>query len=221
LKQLDCLIFDLDGTLIDSSVGVVDAVNYSLRMMHQPEQPPERIVRFIGFPLSQMYRTFTQASVEELRRHFHTRAAETMVGSTIVLDGVPETLERLQSAGYKMAIATTKISRNLEGVVAKFGWGSFFDVLVGSDEVANVKPAPDAFRLAMERLGTTPRRAIVVGDTINDVHAAHAVPMKVIAVESPYGGLAELKASRPDYLIRNLSALPDLLDKLNSQKNEL
>jgi 2-phosphoglycolate phosphatase len=215
LKHIDCLIFDLDGTLIDSSVGVVDAVNYSLRMMRQPEQPAERIARFIGFPLSQMYREFTDAPVDELRRHFHDRAAEVMVDSTVVLDGVAETLTKLKKAGYRMAIATTKIRRHLSGVVDKHGWGDVFGALVASDEVANVKPAPDAFRLAIERLGTTTQRAVVVGDTINDVHAAHAVPMKVIAVESPYGGLDQLKASEPDHLIGNLSELPSLLECLN------
>ncbi|MCX6833911.1 MAG: HAD family hydrolase [candidate division Zixibacteria bacterium] len=221
MKQFSYLVFDLDGTLIDSSVGVVDAVNYSLKMMNQPEQPPERIARFIGFPLSHMYREFTQASVEQLRRHFHSRAAEVMVASAVVLDGVPETLEQLHRVGYKMAIATTKIRRHVEGIVEKNGWGRFFDALVASDEVVNVKPAPDALRLAVERLGATPQRAIVVGDTINDVHAAHAVPMKVIAVESPYGGLVELKGSQPDYLIRELSELPQLLDMMNGQKSEM
>ena len=215
MKHIDCLIFDLDGTLIDSSVGVVDSVNYSLRMMHQPEQPAERIVRFIGFPLSQMYREFTTAPVDELRRHFHVRAAEVMVGSTVVLDGVPETLVRLKSASYRMAIATTKIRRHLDGVVARYGWNELFETLVASDEVANVKPAPDAFRLAIERLGTTSRRAVVVGDTINDVNAAHSVPMKVIAVKSPYGGLEELKASQPEYLIGALPDLPALLETFN------
>jgi pyrophosphatase PpaX len=216
LNQFSYLVFDLDGTLIDSSVGVVDAVNYSLKMMNQPEQPPERIARFIGFPLSHMYREFTQAPVEELRRHFHSRAAEVMVASAVVLDGVPETLEQLRRAGYKMAVATTKIRRHVEGIVEKNDWGRFFEALVASDEVVNVKPAPDAFRLAVERLGTTSQRAIVVGDTINDVHAAHAVPMKVVAVESPYGGLTELRASRPDYLIKVLPELPMLLETLNS-----
>ena len=216
MKKFSHLIFDLDGTLIDSSVGVVDAVNYSLRMMNQPEQPPERIVRFIGFPLTDMYREFTQAPIEELHGHFQTRAAEIMVASTVVLDGVPETLEQLCRAGYRMAIATTKIRRHLDGVVAKLRWSEFFDALVASDEVANVKPAPDAFRLAVERLRTTPQKAIVVGDTINDVYAAHAVPMKIVAVESPYGGLKELEVSRPDYLIGALSELPKLLETLNN-----
>lgn len=216
MKQFSHLVFDLDGTLIDSSVGVVDAVNYSLRMMNQPEQPPERIVRFIGFPLSQMYREFTQAPVEELRRHFHSRAAEVMVASAIVLDGVPETLEQLHRAGYHMAVATTKIRRHVDGIIEKNGWGRFFETLVASDEVVNVKPAPDAFRLAVERLRATTQRAIVVGDTINDVRAAHAVPMKVVAVQSPYGGLTELQASRPDYFIKVLPELPKLLETLNN-----
>jgi len=218
LKPFRYLIFDLDGTLIDSSVGVVDAVNYSLRRMNLPEQPKERIVRFIGYPLSWMYHDFTDAHIEELHRHFQARAAETMVASTVVLDRVPEILEQLLMAGYRMAIATTKIRRHVEGVIEKYGWSKFFDALVAADEVVNVKPAPDAFRLALKRLGTTPQRAIVVGDTINDVYAAHAVPMKVVAVESPYGGLVELQASRPDYLIKSLSELPGTLETLNNRE---
>lgn len=215
MRSIDCLIFDLDGTLIDSSDGVVDAVNYSLRMMGQPEQPPERIKRYIGFPLSQMYPEFTGAPVEKLSTHFQDRAAKSIVPSTIVLDGVDDALRTLRRRGYRMAIATTKIRRHVEGIVAKLGWADLFEILVGSDDVTNVKPAPDAFRLVLRRLRVSSAKAVVIGDTVNDVQAAHAVPMKVIAVVSPFGDPAEIEAAKPDYLIKTMSELPALLDKIN------
>ncbi|MEW5795642.1 MAG: HAD-IA family hydrolase [Candidatus Zixiibacteriota bacterium] len=216
MRAIDCLIFDLDGTLIDSSVGVIDAVNYSLRMMNLPQQAPEKIVRYIGFPVEKMYADFGAKPVEELHHHFQSRAAQSMVASTVPLDGVDRTLMRLQADGYRMAIATTKIRPHLDGVIAKFGWGRLFETSVAADEVAAVKPAPDAFRLALRRLGASAGRALVVGDTINDVYAAHRVPVRVVAVESPYGGLDELQASRPDYFVRTLADLPGLLTQINN-----
>jgi HAD superfamily hydrolase (TIGR01549 family) len=215
LKTVDCLVFDLDGTLIDSSEGVVDAVNYSLRMMDCPEQPPERIKRYIGFPLSQMYPDFTDAPVPELYRHFQVRAAETVVSSTVALDRVPEALSLLRKQGFRMAIASTKVRRHIEGIVARLEWAGYFDALVGGDDVTRVKPAPDAFNRALHLLEASPKRAIAIGDTINDIEAARAVPMPVVGVTSPYRERTELEQACPDYLITSLSDLPSLLQRIN------
>jgi phosphoglycolate phosphatase-like HAD superfamily hydrolase len=215
LNAIENLIFDLDGTLIDSSEGVIDAVNYSLRQANQPEQSAESIRPFIGYPLEDMYEAFTNIPVAELIPHFRVRAVETMVKSTVVLVGVSEALAALKENGYRLAIATTKIRRHVDGIVSKFGWDSTFPVRVGADEVERVKPAPDAFRLAIERLGASAENSLVVGDTINDILAAQAVPVKVAAVDSPYGGREKLQAAGPDHFLGSVSELPDLLRALN------
>jgi len=211
LKNIRFLVLDLDGTLIDSSDGVVESVNYSLRMMGQPEQPPEKIKPYIGFPLQQMYPAFTNAPIEELYRHFRVKADEVVVASSVMLEGVRDTLFLLKNNGYKMAIATTKVRRNIDGTLDKFHWHDIFTATVGGDEVAEVKPHPDAFLQALEKMGGTPENALAVGDTINDVLAAQAVPMKIVAVNSPYGGLEETQALKPDYTIGSLKELPALL----------
>ena len=216
MKSVRHLIFDLDGTLIDSSEGVVDAVNYSLRMMSQSEQPPERICSFIGFPLEVMYARFTDAPLSELRRHFQVRAVETMVTSTVALEGAAVALNELKSSGFRMAVATTKIKRHVEGILAKFGWTPFFEATVGADEVDRVKPAPEAFELAVRRLGGKPSDSIAIGDTINDIAAAKAVPMPIVAVTSPYGGNDEMLALRPDYHLESVAELPALLRSLGN-----
>ena len=215
MKAIDSLVFDLDGTLIDSSEGVVDAVNYSLRRMNIAEQPPERIKRYIGFPLRQMYPDFTSAPFDQLYRHFQKRAAETVVSSSVPLDGVAEVLDILHSQGFRMAIASTKVHGHVEGIVAKLGWSNIFTAIVGGDDVAAVKPAPDAFRAALQKLDAVPDQALVVGDTINDIQAARAVPMRIIAVESPYREPSELESAKPDYLIKSLTGLPALLEEIN------
>ncbi len=220
MKHIQFLVFDLDGTLIDSSEGVVESVNYSLRMMNQPEQPPEKIKPFIGFPLQQMYPEFTDAPIDELYRHFRVKADEVVVASSVMLKGVPETLRLLRSHGYKMAIATTKVRRNIDGTLDKFDWHDVFDATVGGDEVARVKPKPDAFIKALEKLGGKPELALAVGDTINDILAAQAVPMSVAAVDCPYGGGEEVRSLNPDHMIQSLQELPGLLGVATDKKGD-
>lgn len=207
------LIFDFDGTLIDSSLGVIEAVNYSLRQMGQSQQKPEAIKAFIGYPLEMMYPHFTNVPVEELRKHFQTKAAETVVSSTTTLPGVKQTLQELENRKYRMAVATTKIKRHVDGILEKFGWQNLFHAATGGDEVEKVKPDPSILRLTLERLNADPSETLVIGDTINDVLAAKAVPMKVVAVASPYGGQEKVIAAKPDFFIKSINELLALLDE--------
>ncbi len=209
------LIFDLDGTLIDSSRGVVEAVNYSLRQMGQSEQPPEVIKPFIGYSLEVMYPQFTNAPIKELYRHFQVKAAETIVASTFPLDGTEEILRTLAAQKYQMAIATTKIKKHVDRIIDKFGWQEFFAAWVGGDEVKKVKPDPEIFHLVLERIKADPRETLVVGDTLNDILAARAVPLRSAAIASPYGGREKLLASSPDYFLESISELPELLARIN------
>ncbi len=211
---IDNIIFDLDGTLIDSSDGVVEAVNYSLEMMGEPLQAPEVIKKYIGFPLEYMYPDFSNANIDELKKHFQVKAAESVERSTTALPGVDAVLKQLQEKGYKMGIGTTKIKIHVDRILNKLGWNDYFIAATGGDEVENVKPAPDVFQLTLKRMNADAEASIVVGDTINDVKAAKAVPMWVITVPSPYGAIGE-NSVEPHFSIDSISDLPGLITTLN------
>ncbi len=211
MKHIHTIIFDLDGTLIDSSDGVVEAVNYSLEQMGEPIQPPEKIKPFIGFPLTVMYPYFSDKPVKELYAHFQVKAAETVVASTVMLPGVEPVLQQLKDLGYTLTIASTKIRKHISGVVDKFDWGKYFKTFSGGDEVKHVKPAPDIFALTLEKIQASKEESIVVGDTVNDIHAAQALQIPVIAVHSPYGNKKELEESSPNYIIDHIEQLVPLL----------
>jgi pyrophosphatase PpaX len=212
LKAIRNLIFDLDGTLIDSSEGVVEAVNYALSRMGQPAQDPQRIKAYIGYPLKDAFADFTRVPYVELYRYFQERALESVVSAAHPLTGVDKTLRELHNRGYRMAIATTKIKVHVDAIMSKFDWQPLFSATVGGNEVAAVKPDPAMFHLAIERLRTRPGEAVVIGDTENDVLAAQRVPMKVVAVSSPYGGNEKTLSLEPDYVIDSVSDLIALLD---------
>ncbi|MEW6412135.1 MAG: HAD family hydrolase [Candidatus Zixiibacteriota bacterium] len=211
------IIFDLDGTLIDSSDGVVAAVNYSLRQMGQPERTADDIKPFIGYSLRLMYPSFTDVPYEELHRHFQTKAAETVVSSTVVLPGVEDTLRDLAARGYRLAIASTKIKRHIQGIIDKFNWKDLISAYAGGDEVTHVKPHPEILLLTLKRLSANPDETVVVGDTINDIEAARMVPMTSVAVNSPYGGTERLLKSKPDFFVESIADVPGILNRLQKE----
>ncbi len=200
------IIFDLDGTLIDSSEGVIASTNYALTELGQPPRTPEEIKRFIGHPLEEMFGTFTDAPMEKLREKFHEKARETMVASTKALPGTDDILRLFYQARYRLAVATTKYSHHTEGIIAKMGWAGFFTATASGDEVARVKPAPDLVSLALKRLGATPDKAVMVGDTVNDIMAARAAGIPVIAIRSPFGE-NDLNRHHPNMLLPRFTDL--------------
>ncbi|MEA3297857.1 MAG: HAD-IA family hydrolase [candidate division Zixibacteria bacterium] len=212
MRSFKNLVFDLDGTLVDSSEGVIEAVNYSLKQLGEPSQPPEAIKPFIGYPLEKMYPNFTDAPIDKLLEHFQERAAQTVISSTRVLPGVEIAIRELRSRGYRLAIATTKIKPHVIGILEKFGWSQLFETSAGSDEVEQVKPDPSILHLVLRRLDARASETMMIGDTVNDVLAARAIPMTVTAVASLYGERQKLLASQPDYFIEQLGDLSGILD---------
>ena len=206
------VIFDLDGTLIDSSDGVVEAVNYSLRKVGAKERDPDEIKGFIGFPLTHMYPHFTSESIDTLYAYFREKADTSVPDATVALPGADRTIRELHSRGYRMAIATTKVRQNLDDALSKLNWTGLFEASVGGDEVKEVKPAPEAFTSALRLLNASSEDSIAVGDTVNDIAAAQAVPMSVVAVQCPYGNFHTVRALNPDYTIATIADILTILD---------
>lgn len=200
------IIFDLDGTLIDSSAGVVAATNYALVLVGEPPRSADEIKRFIGHPLDEMFPSFTDTPLDLLKFFFQEKARQTVVASARILPGVTDALTALRAGGYRMAIATTKFSHHTAGTVARFGWEKYFDALVSGDEVAHVKPAPDIIHLALKRLGATTDDTVMVGDTINDIKAAHGAGLAAIAVRSPFG-MDDLERHNPRLILDDIKEL--------------
>lgn len=209
------LIFDLDGTLIDSSVGVIQAVNHALAMAGCPPQPADKIIRYIGSPLKDMFADFTDTPYQALLTHFHDKADEAVVEEAVPLEGVGEALEVLRSQGYIMGIATTKARHQTDDILKRLKWTGYFKAVSGGDEVEQVKPAPDIFLLSMKRMKLKPASTIVIGDTVNDVLGARGAGLKIITVPSVCGDPEALTASEPDFKLDRFADLPDFLAELN------
>jgi pyrophosphatase PpaX len=212
LNKITTIIFDLDGTLIDSSEGIVEAYNYALTQYDMAPVERERIVPLIGFPVESMFQLVTDKYIPELKSAFRAKAMETVVKSSLPLKGAEETLTALFEKHYRLSIATTKIRPHIDGILEKLNWRSFFDSVVGGDEVSQVKPHPAQFQHLIGKLNCSNSSVAAVGDTINDILAARALGLTEIAVRSPYGNSIPVQQLNPHYFLEDISELKEVLE---------
>lgn len=219
--KIETIIFDLDGTLMDSSEGIVEAFNYALGKFHLPIQPAERITPMIGFPVENMFSKFNFQPGAGLKNAFRAKAMETVVKASEPLAGAEEVIKSLFNEGFNLGIATTKIRAHIEGILAKLDWVGYFNSFIGGDEVLEVKPHPEQIETLMGRMGTNNKVTVVVGDTINDILAARQLGITEIAIRSPYGNSLSVQQLKPQYFLEGIDELPEILSKLNYPRIDL
>ncbi len=214
------ILFDLDGTLVDSAPDLTAAVNQMLAEQDQPPVQEEQVRNWVGNGARRLVaRALTGADdgeVEDeqldpaLERFFAFYEAGVYVHSH-PYPGVVEGVRALAAAGYRLAVVTNKPRRFAEPILERMGIAAQIDAVVGGECTEARKPDPEPLRLAMERLGAASATVLMVGDSATDVEAARNAGIPVVCV--PYGyrrgvGLEDLAA---DALIDELTELPALL----------
>ncbi len=199
------LLFDFDYTLADSSAGAVACMRHALAALGLPDVDPETCARTMGLSLPATLVALAGEAhahlAPEFVRLFMQRADEVMVPGTVIYPETAPTLEALGRMGYRRAIVSTKYRSRIEAALARDGLAHLVETIVGGEDVADHKPAPDALYAALERLGASANEALYVGDSLVDAQAAQAADVAFVAVTSghtpaeaftPYGPLAVL-----------------------------
>ncbi|MGI6071867.1 MAG: HAD family hydrolase [Lachnospiraceae bacterium] len=191
------VLFDLDGTLMDSGPGIINSIKYALDKIGAPFPAEEVFYKFIGPPLLDSYGKYCNLTgdiaweaLELYREYFSTKGAF----ENSVYDGIEECLVQLRDAGKRLIIATSKPEIYAVDIVRHFGLDKYFDFVAGAsmDETCNKKP--DVIRYALERAGIcNPSEVVMVGDRSYDVTGAAELGMDSIGVLYGYGSLKELE----------------------------
>lgn len=193
-RAWDAVLFDLDGTLLDSVGDLAAAANRMLVALGRPELPLARVATYVGKGIPRLvHRALTGHMDADAEPALHARALalfeaayeEESGRSTTVYPGVVAGLERLRAAGVRLACVTNKSRRFTVDLLEKTALAQRFDALVCGDDTPRKKPDPLPYLLGCERLGVAPGRALVIGDSSNDVAAGRAAGCAVFAV--PYG----------------------------------
>ena len=150
------VLFDFDLTLADSTLGVVECVNYALEAMALPRAEPQAIRATIGFSLAATLARLTgltdPVSAQEFSRNFVKQADLRMVELTSVFPGVAQTLDRLKAGGIKTGIVSTKFRYRIETILARDGLLEAFDEIIGGEDVMHHKPDPEGLVKALGKL---------------------------------------------------------------------
>jgi pyrophosphatase PpaX len=209
---LHAILFDLDGTLIDTNELIIRSHQHTFRTHLGRDVPAEEITPHFGRGLvpimehfggperaATMCRTYVEfnyAHHDELARPF---------------PGVPEALGELRDMGLRLAIVTGKRREIARRGLDLFGLGDYFEVTVFFDDVAQSKPHPAGVLRALELLGEPPERAVMVGDSPLDIESASRAGVRSLGVRWTAVGEAALLAARPDGMIGSMAELVDLL----------
>jgi len=208
IAGITAIIFDLDGTLIDSSVAVVEAFNGALGRKGYAAAPADAICAAIGNPLPVMFAPHVPAGqdLNEMVALYRECYSPIYLEKTRLIDGVAEALAGLSRAGFALGIATTKPRYFTEPILTHLGVRGYFSAIVGAEDVKNLKPAPDTLIRAMEILGRNSGETIFVGDTPLDIGAARAAGVPVACVLTGHTPPEFIRQSRPDAVFDDLPA---------------
>jgi 2-phosphoglycolate phosphatase len=204
-------LLDLDGTLVDSSPGVIRAFHVAQAAFGEPPADPERIRRAIGYPFAQTVAELSRVSYELFFPRFRAEAMESMHHLSRLLPGARDLLEHLARASRKLALVTSKQSDNARRILAHLQVEECFDEVIGSESVTQPKPHPEPIQIAMKRLGVLPSDSVMVGDTENDVRAARSAGIPVIALAGGFDPAERLLGA--DLCLFGPRGLLDLLTK--------
>jgi len=188
------IVFDLDGTLVDSAPDLVRALNATLDLEGLRKVKLEAVRALIGQGARAMIEraaslsgaSFAAERLDQLTNAFVEFYRADIAGQSAPYAGVAEALDALAALGAKFAVCTNKRNELAVQLLSALRLADRFSAIVGADAVAQRKPHPDHYRAAVARAGGTVRRSLMVGDTATDVAAARAAGAPVVVVRFGY-----------------------------------
>ncbi|QEY63973.1 HAD-IA family hydrolase [Metapseudomonas lalkuanensis] len=211
MPDYQLLIFDWDGTLVDSIARIVESMRVAAEVSGLPWRDDAAIKGIIGLGLPEAIATLypeleDSRCIDAFRRRYgeHYGALESQPSP--LFEGVAEALEAFREEGYRLAVATGKSRRGLDQVLAGRGWLDYFDVTRCADETAS-KPDPRMLQEILAHCGVVAERALMVGDSPFDLRMAHRAGMDSVAVGYGAQPLAELLKESPKLAIERFEEL--------------
>ena len=198
------VLFDLDGTLIDSIDLILKSAQFAFGRCGLDCPTEREWLAGVGRPLPVMFGVFAPGREPELITAYREFQMENHDRLVRVYDGVPEMLEALKTRGHPMAIVTSKTNLLAMRGLAHTGIDHFFETVVGMDACTRHKPDPEPVRIALDRLARDARGAWFIGDSTHDMESGNAAGVATVgALWGPFDE-ADLAPSRP----RHLAAQP-------------
>ncbi len=226
--MLKLLIFDLDGTLIDSSKDIANAINYAIKPFGVTPLTTSEIKTMVGSGITKLIERLITPSPkisqdgklqsnpkEKALERFFEHYSKHLLDNTTAYPLVKETLSKL--GDHKKAVISNKRVALSRKVLEGLGLSESFDIILGSDSVPEKKPSPLPILEVLKKLEVSRDEAVIIGDSNFDVEAGKAAGIKTIAVTYGYRSKEALKEA--DFTIDSFSELLNILPKINKNNS--
>ena len=223
-RVLKAVVFDLDGTLVDTPRVIVETALAALAHCGRSGPTPEAIRATIGLPLTIAFSGLlglpddsadVRAVVEEYRRLW--RANVIPHSAELLFPGVAAGVAALRELGLRLGVATSKVQSGAIAQLEAAGIARHFDVIAGYDAVSRPKPEPDLALHVLDRLGVPAADAIAVGDTTHDLLMARAAGLRALAVTYGAHDEATLRTEDPEWLAHDFAEVVTIVRGLHAQ----
>lgn len=220
--KIKLIIFDLDGTLVNSSADITNALNYAIGPYGFEQLTVEKTISLVGEGISRLIEKLVGQQSADLKatnlkdvvlKRFLEYYSEHLTDLTVPYPGVSETLEML--GDYRKAVISNKREDLSRRLLEKLGLSGYFDVIWGSDSVPEKKPSPAPVLEMLKKISCGPEEAVMVGDSNYDIEAGRAAGVRTVAVSYGYRHVSLLKEA--DFIIDNMKELIFKLDLLNAK----
>lgn len=217
-SSLKAVIFDLDGTVLDTVDDLTDAVNAALEKRGYPKRTQEEVMSFVGNgTLKLIERALPEGHKDEetakaVHLDFGEHYAHHFADKTKPYPQIPELLNKLKAKGYKLAVFSNKPDRFTKELIEMFFPG-IFDIVTGNSDQTPRKPDPTGEYNILAKFGISPFEALHVGDSDTDVKTAHNAGVMVLACTWGYRSKEALMAADADFIVEDVSDMENFFEK--------
>lgn len=210
-KPITTLLFDFDGTLLDTNELIVQTFQYVLEKNYPGKYERTDILPFLGPTLHESFGSVDPENTEVLIAEYRAWNKSMHDELSSEFDGVSETMRLLKAAGMKMAIVSTKKKDMVMRGLGLLDVEGVFDVVIAMDDVTKTKPDPEPILLALDRLGAKADEALMIGDNYHDIVGGQNAGVRTAGVSWSAKGEDFLQTFNPDYMLQHISDLLQLV----------
>lgn len=214
MKNYKALLFDLDGTLLDTNELIIESFLHVLEETFPGKYSREHVLPFLGPPLYETFDGIDPTLTETLTASYRKWNLERHDQMVVPFEGVVDTLRQLKQEGYKMAIVSTKRREMIDRGLQLMECENLFDTIVGFEDVTHTKPDPEPIQIALQRIGANKEDALMIGDNFHDIEGGQRAGVDTAGVAWSIKGEAHLATYNPTYMLHQMS---DLLDIVKGQ----
>ena len=218
LEEKNVLLFDLDGTLVDSGPDLALAVNRTLKELNKATFEQDTIHHWVGNGAKVLIeralsgssiidKQLEESIVQEALAIFLKHYQQCLCIESVLYDDVQQGLFTLKAAGFRLAIITNKPAIFIQPILTGLGIDNVFELLIGGDTLAEKKPHPSQLHYALEQLNVTAEECVMIGDSKNDILAAKAANIDSVGLTYGYNYGEDINQYQPQWCFDTFAEL--------------